>query len=249
MDISNLLYQGLMEGGKSKENQARFARLTDVHHDLDARFIARVLEQLNDRDKRNLTPRIEKIESLQQHISEHIQTVETRYLQQYAFCLKEAALLAMKLCQKYKVCREMKSFNYNAVTRMIELNGEDLYFLGETKHQTKEKQKCTQCDSDNVVMLSQLHQAETTNPRYAPPKKKFAFFGAFLSCSFLAITWYLTRAGSGETPYQYMLAGLACLAYTAYAWHYNFMKFPAAQKQWQSSFFCNDCGSISVAKS
>ncbi len=260
MNINNLLSQGLMGNGKRQENNARFESLLDIHHDLQQRFIARVLGQLNDEDKLKLNPRIEKMANLKKHIADHIKTVGAGDLHQYAFCLKEAALLAMKLCQKYRVCNDIKTFNYNAVTRMIELNGEDLYFLGEAKHQNQasaaavmqDKHTCNQCGSDKVVMVSELHRSEAINPAYAPPRKKLAFFGAFLSCSFLGIAWYLagaSMAGSGEPPYLYMFAGLACFVYTAYALHYNFMKFPSAIKQWQSSFCCNDCGSISVAKS
>jgi len=253
-----MLSQGLLQIGNKQEIKDRFELLTDVHENLQQRFIAKLLEQLSEKDKLELTPLIEKMETLKKHISEHIKTAEARDLHQYTFCLKEAAMLALKLCKKYKVGIDIKSFSYNAKTRMIELNGEDLYFLGDTKHQQnaaalmQDKLRCTQCDSDNVVMVSELHHAEPINPKYAPPRKKLAIFGVFLTCSFLGLAGYLTNAsvnGSGETPYLYLFAGLACLAYTAYAFHYNAMKFPSAEKVWESSYSCQECDTISSAKS
>jgi len=248
-----MLSQGLMDNGNQQEIKDRFELLVEIHDDLQQRFIAKMQVPLNDKDKLKFMPRIEKIESLKKHISEHIKTVEVRDLHQYAFCLKEAAMLTLKLCKKYKVCTDIKSFDYNAKTRMIELNGEELYFLGDTKHQQnaaavmKEKHKCAQCHSQNVVMVSELHQAEPINPIFAPPRKKLAAFGVVLTGAFFGRSWYLTYAsmsGSGETPYLYLFAGLACLIYTAYAFHYNYMKFPSARKQWESSYCCHDCGSI-----
>ena len=246
-----------MDNGNQQEMKARFELLLEIHNDLQQRFLAKVQVKLNEKDKQQLTPRIEKIESLKKSISEHIKTVESRDVHQYAFNLKESVMLTLKLCKKYKVGTDINSFDYNDKTRMIELNGEDLYYLGDTKHQQnaaavlQAKLTCTQCDSHNVVMVSELHQAEILNPKYAPPRKKFAYFGAFLTCAFLGLTGYLTMAfmegGRGEPPYLYMLAGLACLAYTAYALHYNYLKFPSARKQWESSFCCDDCGSISSA--
>jgi len=255
MNMNHMLSQGLMKIDNKQENNTRFESLVDIHEDLQQRFITKVLAQLNDKDALQLTDRIKKIETLKQQISEHTKSIETRDLHQYAFSLKEAAMLAMKLCKAYKVYNNMKSINYNAETRMIELNGEELYFFGEAKHQPKaseaslaqEKHTCKTCESHNVAMLSELHQAELSNPTYAPPRKKFAFFAAFLACSFLGVTWILS--GNGETPYLYLLVGLACLAYSAYAFHYNYMKFPAARKHWENAFSCNDCGSISLTKS
>lgn len=266
MDINDLLYYGVMANDNKQaanalaQVNARWKLLVDIHHDLQERFIDKVLVQLNDKDKLMLIPRLKKIATLKQYVFDHMETVEARYLHQYAFCLKEAAMLAIKMCKKYKVYDDIESFKYNAETKMVELNGEGLYFLGEAKGQLKanaslpikNNHTCTKCDSHNLVKVSELYHEQASNPTYAPPIKKFAFFGAFLTCFFLGTTWFAVKGsmnGSGEILYLPMLVGLACLGYTIYAFHYNVTTFSSARKQWTRSFFCNDCGSISFGKS
>ncbi|MDX8387002.1 MAG: hypothetical protein R8M46_00515 [Ghiorsea sp.] len=266
MNIKNLLYYNLMTNDNKQATDAlaqfnaRWKLLVDIHNDLQERFIGRVLVKMNGKDRLIFTHHLNKIETLQKHIFDNVKTVEPTILHQYAFNLKETAILAIKMCKKYKTYDDIKSFKYNTDSKMIELNGEDLYFLGETKKQfepsvsslTKKNQICTKCNSNNLMNVSKLHQEELSSPTYTPPRKKPAFFAALLTCVFLGIAWYSFKGSinsSGELSYLDMLVGLTCLLYTVYAIHYNFVKFPSERKQWERSLLCNDCGSISFEKS
>jgi len=134
MDTSDLLYYGMMNqelsDDESQQFNLRWKRLCAIQEDLAGRFVDIILEQLNDKDNALLLPSVEEVISWQCDINERLDTAEDKHLTEYAMHLKDATLVALKLCKKYGVYNDIESFAYNAANETIELNGEVLYYLG-----------------------------------------------------------------------------------------------------------------------
>ena len=71
-------------------------------------------------------------------INNDIETANQHDLNKFATSIKKTALKAIKLCIKYKNYDNITSVNYNAQTKMIQINGKDYYYLGNS-HSVSQK--------------------------------------------------------------------------------------------------------------
>jgi len=134
MDMNDLLYYGAMKQEQSNDAiesfNTRWQRLCEIQDDLEERFVDVLLAEVSDDESELLDLCVDKALSWQQDINERLDIAEDKHLTEYASHLQKTALTALKLCKKYKVYNDIKSFCYDANERMIKLNDKDLYFLG-----------------------------------------------------------------------------------------------------------------------
>ena len=64
------------------------------------------------------------------HINETIDTATNRDLGRYATSIKNVALVTLGLCKKYRVFNDVDTYGYDSRKKMIQINGEDFYYLG-----------------------------------------------------------------------------------------------------------------------
>ncbi|MDX8398144.1 MAG: hypothetical protein R8K49_07495 [Mariprofundaceae bacterium] len=134
MSIKDFLYYGAMTQEQTndviEQFNVRWKRLNDIQNDLADRFVDSVLNRLSDSDSALLMAHIERVLAWQKDINDSLDSAESKHLSEYAFHLKNTTLIALRLCREYEVYNDIESFNYNAETQVVELNDEDLYFLG-----------------------------------------------------------------------------------------------------------------------
>jgi len=134
MDLNDLLYYGAMEQEQNNNAIERFnerwKRLGNIQNDLAEKFVDELLGKLSGDDHDALMPHVEEVLTWQNDINERLDIAEDKHLTEYAMHLKNIAMLAIKLCKKYKIYDDITSFKYSEREQIIQLNGEDLYFLG-----------------------------------------------------------------------------------------------------------------------
>jgi len=116
----------------STEFNAHWHLLIDIHNDLLDRFVRPVIDKLSDDAQFIMMSRIENIAGRHQYIDNNIEAATSRDLSNYAGDLKNMSLLAIELCQFHEVYNDIESVSFNDKTQKIVMNGEDLYFLGDT---------------------------------------------------------------------------------------------------------------------
>jgi len=73
---------------------------------------------------------VEAMLDWQNEINKHLDVAEDKHLSEYAMHLKNTAMLAIQFCQQYQIYDDIRSLEYHEGEQMIQLNGEDLYYLG-----------------------------------------------------------------------------------------------------------------------
>lgn len=129
--------QGAQQVARESEHVERFnqrrARVGSVHALAIQDFAIPLLQGASDR----MTPKEhQKIGELTNNanyqgefLMDHVGEANERHLNDYAIAIKRLAIVAMKLCQKYRVFSDICSVTYDARRKMIILNGNDHYCL------------------------------------------------------------------------------------------------------------------------
>lgn len=134
MDINDSADCAMMQHEKSSQAviqfNERWKRLEAIQDDIAENFINELLGNLSNDDNDELMSHVEDILTWKKDMNERLDLAENKHLSEYAKDLKETAMLAIKLCQKYEIYNDIKSFQYHGSRQIIELNGESLYFFG-----------------------------------------------------------------------------------------------------------------------
>jgi len=116
----------------SEQFNAHWDLLEKIHNDLLDRFVRPVIDQLSDDARSIMMSRVENAVSKHDYIEYHIEAATFRDLSSYAGHLKNMSLMAIELCQFHKVYDDIESICFYEKDQKIMMNGESLYFLGDT---------------------------------------------------------------------------------------------------------------------
>jgi len=133
MDFKDLVYYGMMEAEQASGAalfNIRWQRLVEIQNNLAERFVDTVSGELAEEDNKRLMSHVEAMLDWQNEINKHLDVAEDKHLSEYAMHLKNAAMLAIQFCQKYQIYDDIRSLEYHEGEQMIQLNGENLYYLG-----------------------------------------------------------------------------------------------------------------------
>ena len=117
-----------------EEFDERWNRLIDIQNKIADNFIDELAEyqdQQTQEEYDTLMSYIGVMQDQNRHINETMVRATNRDLGRYAKSIKNAALVTLGLCQKYKVFNDIETYGYDADKKVVQISGEDFYYLGQ----------------------------------------------------------------------------------------------------------------------